>query len=291
MFHILDALPTEIAILDPDGKIRATNRAWDKVAAKAGLEVPAGGWNYLNECIAAADRGCIEGRDVEAGIIRVIGRECEHFSKVYPCAFDGFHHWFQISASPVPAAHGGGAIVVHTDITGLQHDPLTGLANRQLLLPQLELAIEEAKRRNLVAGFMLIDLDLFKGVNDRSGHLAGDRVLVEVAGRLRGDIRSRDLAVRLGGDEFAVVLGPTAEADVMIGVARRMMAVLNEAYRLDGEPLAVGASAGLALSASHGETCERLMERADAAMYQAKRDGGGSLRVADAEGIAIGTVE
>jgi hypothetical protein len=110
MIQILGALPTEIAIIDPDGRIRATNRAWNKVAAEGGLNPPTDGWNYLRECVAAADRGCAEGRDIEASITRVIRRESKHFSQVYPCAFRGFHHWFQISASPVPAGGGGGAI-------------------------------------------------------------------------------------------------------------------------------------------------------------------------------------
>jgi len=269
------------AILEKDGKVFATNHAWDEVAAIGRLTPPAAGWNYLEECAAAEQRGCVEAHDVQLGIERVLSGESEHFVKVYPCAFGGFHHWFQLSVSQAPADSGGTAIVVHTDITALQHDSLTGLANRQLIEPQLDLVIAEGARRKIVAGLMMIDLDLFKTVNDQSGHLAGDKVLIDVANRLRGCVRKTDLAARFGGDEFVVIFGPTAASSDVEAAAARIFAVLNVPYFLDGEALNVGASAGVALFPADSTTVEGLLEQADRAMYAAKRQGRGRLHKVD----------
>jgi diguanylate cyclase (GGDEF)-like protein len=274
MLRILDALPAEIAIVNCDGTISATNRAWDRVAAKGGLRQPGGSWNYLDECSAAADRGCAEAGEIAQGIRRVLSGELEQFVKVYPCAFDGLHHWFQLSVSPVTAEIGGGAVIMHADVTALQHDPLTKLANRALLEAQLDLALSEAGRAGLIAALLLIDLDKFKPVNDQLGHLAGDRLLVEVAGRLRACVRAGDLAARLGGDEFVVVLGPTVRAEQAQAITARIITALNEPYRLDGGWVMVGASAGLAFWPTDGRTGEELMASADRALYAAKAAGG-----------------
>lgn len=281
MLSILDALPTEIAIVRPDGSIAATNRAWNRVAARGGLRETGRGWNYLHECAAAADRGCAEAREVAQGIERVLSGELEQFVKVYPCAFDGLHHWFQLTASPGTAEIGGGAVIMHADVTALQHDPLTGLANRALLEAQLDLAISEAGRS---AGLLLIDLDRFKPVNDRLGHLAGDRLLVEVARRLRGCMRAGDLPGRFGGDEFMVVLGPGAQAEQAEAIAARVVSALNEPYRIDGVTVMVGASAGLAFWPTHGRTAEELKACADRVLYAAKAAGGCCYKLATPAG-------
>jgi diguanylate cyclase (GGDEF)-like protein len=273
MLRILDALPAEIAIVRRDGTIAATNRAWNRVAARGGLRGTGSGWNYLPEC-AAADRGCAEAREIAQGIERVLSGELEQFVKVYPCAFDGLHHGFQLSVSPVTAEIGGGAVIMHADVTALQHDPLTKLANRALLEAQLDLVLSEAGRTGLIAALLLIDLDKFKPVNDRLGHLAGDRLLVEVAGRLRACVRAGDLAARLGGDEFVVVLGPTVRAEQAQAIAARIITALNEPYQLDGGWVMVGASAGLAFWPTDGRTGEELMASADRALYAAKAAGG-----------------
>jgi diguanylate cyclase (GGDEF)-like protein len=274
MLRILDALPAAIAIVNCDGTISATNRAWDRVAAKGGLRQPGGSWNYLHECSAAADRGCAEAGEIAQGIRRVLSGELEQFVKVYPCAFDGLHHWFQLSVSPVTAEIGGGAVIMHADVTALQHDPLTKLANRALLEAQLDLALSEAGRTGLIAALLLIELDKFKPVNDQLGHLAGDRLLVEVAGRLRACVRAGDLAARLGGDEFVVVLGPTVRAEQAQAIAARIITALNEPYQLDEGRVMVGASAGLAFWPTDGRTGEELMASADRALYAAKAAGG-----------------
>jgi diguanylate cyclase (GGDEF)-like protein len=286
MAQIVDALAAQIAVLNRDGDIVDTNRAWKVVADKGGLRADgrAGlAWNYLEECLAAAGRGCAEAGEVALGIARVLGGEADLFVGCYSCPFDGVHHWYQVMVTPAPpGGPRGGAVVMHTDVTAIQHDPLTGLANRALFDAQLELTLAQAGRSALTAGVILIDLDRFKPVNDELGHQAGDRVLVEAARRLRGCLRAGDLPARLGGDEFAVVLGPTVEARPGEAVAARLVDVLGEPYRLGGRTLAVGASAGLALWPAHARTAEALVERADRALYAAKAAGRACCRVAEA---------
>jgi diguanylate cyclase (GGDEF)-like protein len=152
------------------------------------------------------------------------------------------------------------------------HDPLTGLANRALFFDHLERALAYGGRHGTKTGVLYVDLDGFKGVNDRLGHAVGDGVLREVAQRLMECVRRSDLVARLGGDEFVVLL-----PDVLsrLDVARVRSAVLDRMavpLALPGvaEPLGVGASVGEAMAPLDGTTALGLLEVADGAMYRAK---------------------
>ncbi len=156
-------------------------------------------------------------------------------------------------------------------------DPLTGLPNR-LAMREL-LSAEPQGDEQVPIALHLIDLDGFKAVNDRFGHPAGDRVLQEVARRLTATVRTGDLAVRLGGDEFGVVQamsGGPGEARVL---ARRLAQTLGEPYDEGGEPVRIGASVGVAIEEHGASDVDRLIEQADSALYRAKRQGGGAVRV------------
>ena len=150
------------------------------------------------------------------------------------------------------------------------HDELTGLPNRKLLLRRCEVALAEASRSSGVAGFLLLDLDGFKEVNDTLGHPAGDQLLQTVAHRLTHSVRPGDLVARLGGDEFAVLLPVIRSAATAREVAARLRAALSEPFRLDGMTLAVEASIGIAVYPGDATDVEQLMQRADVAMYLAK---------------------
>src|SRR5579859_8166712 len=132
------------------------------------------------------------------------------------------------------------------------HDPLTDLPNRVLLHDRLEQAIVSAQRNNAAVTLLVLDLDRFKEVNDTLGHHAGDRLLQEVARRLRGAVRAADTVARLGGDEFAVVL-PTADAEVAELVAVQLQVALDTPLVLDGCELSIGTSIGLATYPAHGD--------------------------------------
>ncbi|GAA2465066.1 putative bifunctional diguanylate cyclase/phosphodiesterase [Streptomyces lavendulocolor] len=151
-------------------------------------------------------------------------------------------------------------------------DPLTGLPNRQWLLERTWSALEEAEGEGVRAALVLIDLDRFRSVNDTLGHLAGDRLLLQIADRLRLALPRGAEAARLGGDEFAVLL-PVADSTTSAQrVARQLAAELSSPLDLDGLTLVLEASAGVAVFPDHALDAEGLLQRADVAMYQAKRD-------------------
>jgi diguanylate cyclase (GGDEF)-like protein len=153
------------------------------------------------------------------------------------------------------------------------HDPLTGLANRRRFIEELEKTVygDGAPR----CAVLMIDLDRFKEINDSFGHSVGDDLLCLVGPRLEQALQPGDLLARMGGDEFAVLL-PDADAARAQEVAGHLGAALRDAFVLDGMPLHVDASIGIALCPDHGRDRSLLLARADTAMYVAKRGRHGS---------------
>ncbi|MFJ8201183.1 putative bifunctional diguanylate cyclase/phosphodiesterase [Streptomyces sp. NPDC096152] len=151
-------------------------------------------------------------------------------------------------------------------------DPLTGLPNRQWLLERTWTALDDAERIGARAALMLIDMDRFRSVNDTLGHLAGDRLLLQIADRLRLALPRGAEAARLGGDEFAVLLPVADSTTSATRVARGLVGALGSPLDLDGLTLVLEASAGVAVFPDHALDAEGLLRRADVAMYQAKRD-------------------
>ena len=125
---------------------------------------------------------------------------------------------------------------------------------------------------------MLVDLDRFKGVNDRFGHLAGDALLVEVGRRLQRCVRASDTVARLGGDEFAVILGEVGGREDAVEVAARICASMAEPFELGEGVAQIGASVGIALGPQDDADAEELQRRADAALYTVKHGGRGGFR-------------
>lgn len=155
------------------------------------------------------------------------------------------------------------------------HDSLTELPNRALFLDRLEHALARARRTGDAVVVLFVDIDDFKIVNDSLGHCAGDRLLIEVAERLRRCIRSVDTAARLGGDEFAVLLEDGDDIMEVTMLVERVLRVLGEPGALRGSDVRVAASAGIAVAESGGDNAENLLRNADMAMYRAKSEGKG----------------
>ncbi|MFJ5287965.1 putative bifunctional diguanylate cyclase/phosphodiesterase [Streptomyces sp. NPDC088348] len=151
-------------------------------------------------------------------------------------------------------------------------DPLTGLPNRQWLLERTWAALAEAENGGFRSSLVLIDLDRFRSVNDTLGHLAGDRLLLQIAERLRFALPRGAEVARLGGDEFAVLLPAADSATSVMRIARHLVAELSSPLDLDGLTLVLEASAGVSVFPDHALDAEGLLQRADVAMYQAKRD-------------------
>lgn len=178
----------------------------------------------------------------------------------------------------------GGSLTVFSDITArkrqedalrrrAEEDSLTGLANRSTFDVRLARACDEARARGTEVGVMLVDLDRFKQVNDTFGHQVGDRLLVEVARRLRAACRGGDVIARLGGDEFAVLVeGPELAAD-MRRLARRVQTVATRPFRAGDVDLLPSGSIGFAVFPRDGDGPDTLVAHADEALYAAKAAG------------------
>ncbi|WP_439859837.1 EAL domain-containing protein [Pseudomonas sp. MBLB4136] len=163
------------------------------------------------------------------------------------------------------------------------YDPLTGLANRRLLLDRLQHALTRRSRRRQEGGLLFIDLDDFKDLNDTFGHAVGDQLLQLVGQRLVNQARIEDTVARLGGDEFVVMLEDLSsrpdEALAQIeSVASKILQALGEPYALQGRQHICTASIGIALFSESRSTVEDLLKRADLAMYEAKSAGRNTLR-------------
>ncbi|HSO30689.1 MAG TPA: EAL domain-containing protein [Candidatus Sulfomarinibacteraceae bacterium] len=152
------------------------------------------------------------------------------------------------------------------------HDPLTGLANRSLFVERVAERLTMAPRDRLPA-VLFLDLDDFKIVNDTLGHAAGDRLLVEVADRVRSAIRTDDVAARLGGDEFAVLVEDGPDLATVMTVAERIISSLRVAFLLGDNEVQVSGSIGVAASRLGTERADELLRNADVAMYTAKSEG------------------
>lgn len=199
---------------------------------------------------------------------------------------DGHRYVVEETASPITDRHGhlNGAVMVLHDVTETmalaermarlaQYDALTDLPNRVLLQDRARQALALARREGKSLAVMYIDLDGFKQVNDNLGHDLGDELLVQFARRMQAAVRQSDTVCRQGGDEFVVLLPGLDGPQQSTAVARKVLAVCQAPFDLQGHEVRVGLSAGLALFPQHGSAFEELARHADTAMYAAKRSG------------------
>ena len=215
---------------------------------------------------------------------------------------DGREWWLDTDARPLLGAHGElrGWICIQADITEqvrireelrrsereisylAYHDPLTGLANRLGFRAKLDELLANAGQTGTRCAVILIDLDRFKHVNDTLGHDVGDKLLTEVARRIRGSVRESDLVARLGGDEFVVVISePKGDVDLE-GIVANVFRQLGGNIELPGRVIYTCASVGVAISPRDGTDGSTLLQHADVAMYAAKDQGGDSYRLFEA---------
>lgn len=161
------------------------------------------------------------------------------------------------------------------------HDSLTGLPNRILLYERLSQCIETAKNNHQSIALLFLDLDGFKQINDTLGHGVGDLLLQAVAKRLTGCLRTSDMVARLGGDEFVVLLPAVEDIQGVIRVAEKILHILSQAFAISGQTLFITSSIGICLFPHQGEDLETLIQKADSAMYQAKKAGKNQFVIAD----------
>jgi diguanylate cyclase (GGDEF)-like protein/PAS domain S-box-containing protein len=287
----LDVAGTMIVVLDAHGNIEQINRRSCDVLGYSEAELKGRDWFE----IALPDDVRTNAREIFARTlvgIRLEASEAE--SPVITRA--GERRWITWTGRLVPTGTGEGLLIAGEDVTEQRaaqehvrymayHDGLTGLANRAKLEEHVTLAMARARRHDLAAAVLYIDLDHFKVVNDTLGHAAGDELLREVAKRLATRCRSTDLLARHGGDEFMLLLadlGGDATAAVR-RVAEDVLATLEAPFELEGHEFEIAASIGVAVFPADGENMADLLKRADAALYDAKRDGRGTIRFAAGE--------
>jgi diguanylate cyclase (GGDEF)-like protein/PAS domain S-box-containing protein len=204
---------------------------------------------------------------------------------------DGSYRWMDVRASPIKDDDGKPTrfIITHLDITErkqqedailhvAQHDTLTGLPNRALLYEFANHVLAHARRSTRKLAVLFFDLDRFKAINDTYGHRVGDRILQEVAVRIKGSIRAEDMVGRLGGDEFLAILGQIYDTSHAARAAEHALQALGRPYLVDGRQLEISPSIGISLFPQDGETFDTLIQHADAAMYHAKESGRNTYR-------------
>ena len=214
---------------------------------------------------------------------------------------DGTVYWTSMSGAPIIDADGtllgyrgvGRDISerkrIDAQVTRLAYfDVLTGLPNRRMLTDRLALARLAAQRSGGHAALLFIDLDNFKDLNDTQGHHTGDRLLVQVAGRLKACVADTDTVARFGGDEFVVLAGALpadrhAATQQAGALARKILAALGQPYLLDGVQHHSTPSIGLTLTGQDAHSVDDLLKHADLAMYEAKAAGRNTVRFFDPE--------
>ncbi len=265
----------------------------DQVADLRILEV-----NPAFERVTGFTRGQVEGRmlrDVLPGVepfwIETLGDTAKNRT---PARFENYlsnlNQYLLVEAySPSP----GQVAAIIEDVTDLRrgeqllkhrtfHDPLTDLPNRALCLDRLHRAIERARRRlNYVYAVIFLDLDRFKLINDSMGHVAGDKVLRQVAAILTSHVRRLDTVARVGGDEFAILLEEISSPADALRVARKIRDSFKEAMVVDGQKIYLSAGMGIVLGPAEYDRPEELLQNATIAMNHARRGGTGRIKVFD----------
>jgi len=159
------------------------------------------------------------------------------------------------------------------------HDSLTGLPNRTLLMDRLNQAIMLAQRHKRLLAVAFIDLDHFKFINDTMGHKWGDEVLQVIARRLKNCVREVDTVARLGGDEFVVLLSEQTGLDSITRLMKRMLTEIAKSFILDNQEISLSCSIGISVYPKDGENSTSLLKNADTAMYQSKEQGRNSFQL------------
>ena len=278
---ILDHTSGFIFILSPEGlcieagyaALSFIDQDWDEIKGKPFFQTP---WWQNSDTDSERIKAAVENAAVGSSATL----EAELTDN------NGKKSWYEFSLKPVFEKEDqvSSIIVEGLDLTKYKNmeqnlkkmslfDPLTGLANRTLLLEHLENALARAARNSRQIAVIFIDLDHFKAVNDTLGHHAGDELLVNAGQCLKACLRDEDIIARVGGDEFVVVLSSESEKEGTTKIASRLIqSIADLVYKVDDEKV-VSASIGIAVYPENGNDVDTILQNADTAMYRAKKKG------------------
>jgi diguanylate cyclase (GGDEF)-like protein len=312
---IFESAPFSIIATDPNGVITAMNQAAEKLTqysrdeliSRAGMErlhdpgelrlrgrelLPASSESELEASETQATGG-LEGFDVLIGKASLGITDEQEWTYIRK---DGTRAPVSLAMRAIQSSGGRieGFVGIASDITDrvqmtayvthlATHDQLTGLAGRTLLREKLLVAVERARQAARKVVVFVVDLDHFKRVNDSLGHQAGDQVIREAAEQLRSSVRTSDTVARMGGDEFVVVLQDVENIDDIDYFAQNLVNRMGEIMLLNHSELNMTASVGVCVYPDFAGDADKLLERADDAMYASKTNGRNQYQVFDAE--------
>lgn len=273
--RIVEHIADPVMVTDLEAHIRAVNPAFSRVTGYASEEV----LGRTPKLLASGHHPPAVYHEMR----QLLGSQGRWQGNIWNRRKNGEVYVQRLSISSLrDSADAGLYIAVYSDIADAiealeraqfqaEHDALTGLPNRLLLLDRLSEALHGARRRADLVAVLFIDLDRFKPINDTHGHAVGDAVLQTVAQRLRESVRQIDSVARLGGDEFVVVLRDLRSRGYAEKLAAKLLDLICQPIVINGLQLRVGASIGVGTGPEPGDTAADLLHRADLAMYAVKR--------------------
>lgn len=285
---VIESLPAEVVMADSKSNIVAVNRS----ASRSGWIIDEDMPRSYSE-IATHIIGVKGAERISNGIREVLARKIDRFSVDVNAANEDRARWLHVDvALNVLANEETGVVISHTDVTervlGAQrlswvadHDALTGLPNRHLLIRELKEAIAKCGQDHPL-GLIFLDLDGFRRVNDTFGHEAGDELLTEVAMRLSFSSNRNELIARLGGDEF-VILVPDASPELIESISAGVVDAISAPYSSISSQIALAIAQGVAITTDRTLPAADLLRQADTAMYRAKEQGRNQVVLFDEE--------
>jgi diguanylate cyclase (GGDEF)-like protein len=286
---VINALSSNICVLDRSARIIAVNFAWQSFGAEnLHGQTSDVGSNYLHVCQNSSGAGSEEADDFAAGLRAVLAGNTPIFQMEYRCHSPTASRWFLGRVTPLGIAEGG-AVISHEDITGRRlleneleklatTDPLTGLPNRRYFFEVANVEFEKVRRFNAQASIIMMDVDAFKAVNDTHGHAAGDEVLRSICRRCRAMMRQSDVLARFGGEEFVVLLPHTTAADASKVAELLRRTICEHTVQTSQRHIFVTASFGVTGVHADDASVDDALARADRALYQAKHAGRNCVR-------------
>ncbi|MFN5515787.1 MAG: diguanylate cyclase domain-containing protein, partial [Cyanobacteriota bacterium] len=270
--------PASIVITDAEGNIDYVNPKFEKISGYSLAEVHGQNPRVLKSGHTSSQEYRQLWETLSAGQ--------EWHGEFHNRKKNGELYWEKASISPIRNAQGQIThyVAVKEDITRQKeqeellffqanYDAITGLPNRTLGQDRLKQALEHGQRHQHLGGFLFVDLDNFKKINDTLGHDTGDLLLKEVAQRLERAVRKSDTVARLGGDEFLIVVSKVKAPLDLAAISKRILGLLRQPFSLNSHELFIKGSIGIAIFPENGYAPEDLLKNADTAMYAAKADG------------------